>query len=107
MQIKIRVAGVLAVSAAAIAIMGGPAFASNNPITGNIVGNGNIPILSGNNVQIPVQIPVDICGNAVGLLGLANASCQAAPRPSWTASTAKLTSVVNAAGSRGTRRPLP
>jgi hypothetical protein len=74
-QIKTRVTGVLAVSAAAIAIMGGPAFASNNPITGNIVGNGNIPILSGNNVQIPVQIPVDICGNAVGLLGFASASC--------------------------------
>jgi len=74
-QIKTRVAGVLAVSAAAIAIMGGPAFASDNPVTGNILGNGNIPILSGNNVQIPVQIPVDICGNAVGLLGFANASC--------------------------------
>jgi hypothetical protein len=74
-QIKTRVAGVLAVSAAAIGIMGGPAFASNNPITGNIIGNGNIPILSGNNVQIPVQIPVDICGNAVALLGFANASC--------------------------------
>jgi ChpA-C len=40
-----------------------------------VVGNGNIPILSGNNVQIPVQVPVDICGNAVGLLGFANASC--------------------------------
>ena len=26
-------------------------------------------------MQIPVQIPVDICGNAVGLLGFANASC--------------------------------
>jgi hypothetical protein len=26
-------------------------------------------------VQIPVQIPVDICGNAVGILGFANASC--------------------------------
>ena len=87
--------------------MGGPAFASNNPVVGNIVGNGNIPILSGNNVQIPVQVPVDICGNAVGLLGFANASCRAAPRPSWTASTAKLTSVVKGAGSRGTWRPLP
>jgi hypothetical protein len=46
-QIKTRVAGVLATSAAAIAITGGPAFASNNPVVGNIVGNGNIPILSG------------------------------------------------------------
>ena len=34
MQIKTRVAGVLATSAAAIAIMGGPAFASNNPVVG-------------------------------------------------------------------------
>ena len=72
MQIKTRVAGVLATPAAAIAIMGGPAFASNNPV----VGDGNIPILSGNNVQIPVQVPVDICGNAAGRLGFANASCQ-------------------------------
>jgi len=74
-QIKTRVAGVLAVSAAAIAIMGGPAFASNNPVVGNIVGNGNIPILSGNNVQIPVQIPVDVCGNALAILGFSNAGC--------------------------------
>jgi hypothetical protein len=71
-QIKTRVAGVLATSAAVIAIMGGPAFASNNPVVGNIAGNGNIPILSGNNVQTPVGI----CGNAVGLLGFADASCQ-------------------------------
>jgi hypothetical protein len=27
-------------------------------------------------VQIPVQVPVDIRGNAVGLLGFANTSCQ-------------------------------
>ena len=75
MQIKTRVAGVLAVSAAALAIMGGPAFASNIPVVGNNVGNGNIAILSGNNVQVPVLIPVNICGNAVGILGFANASC--------------------------------
>lgn len=75
MQIKTRVAGALAVSAAAIAIMGGPAFASADPVVGNIVGNGNIPIASGNNVQIPVQIPVDICGNALAILGFSNASC--------------------------------
>ena len=76
MQIKTRVAGALAVSATALAIMGGPAFASDTPVTGNIAGNGNIPILSGNNVQIPVLIPIDICGNgALGILGFANASC--------------------------------
>jgi hypothetical protein len=54
-----------------------------------------------------VQVPVDICGNAVGLLGFANASCQGGAAAFLTASTAKLTSVVKDAGSRGTRRPLP
>jgi small secreted domain DUF320 len=84
---------------------GGPAFASNNPVTGNIVGNGNIPILSGNNVQIPVQIPVDICGNAVGLLGFANASCVGGARRYWmTAETS--TAVLPGAGPPGTRRLL-
>jgi hypothetical protein len=105
-QIKTRVAGVLATSAAAIAIMGGPAFASNNPVVGNIVGNGNIPILSGNNVQIPVHVPVDICGTPWASWASPTPAARAAPQPSWTASTAKLTSVVKGAGSRGTRRPF-
>ena len=54
---------------------GRPGVRVEQPVVGNIVGNGDIPILS-NNVQIPVQVPVDIRGNAVGLLGFANASCQ-------------------------------
>jgi hypothetical protein len=57
-------------------MMGGPAFASNNPVVGNVTGNGNIGIASGNNVQIPVQIPVDICGNAAAFLGFADAGCR-------------------------------
>ena len=27
-------------------------------------------------MQIPVQIPIDICGNAIAILGFANASCE-------------------------------
>jgi small secreted domain DUF320 len=106
-QIKTRIAGVLATSAAAIAIMGGPAFASNNPVVGNIVGNGNISVLSGNNVQIPVQIPVDICGTPWPP-GLGQRQL-----PGWRRGLPgqpqqlKLTGVVKGAGSRGTRRPLP
>jgi hypothetical protein len=37
-------------------------------------------------VQIPVQIPIDICGNAIAILGFSNASCQggaAAPLDSF------------------------
>jgi hypothetical protein len=72
---KTRVAGVLAVTAAAVAMMGGSAFAGS-PVTGNILGNGNIPIASGNNVQVPVSVPINVCGVAVAILGFSNAGCQ-------------------------------
>lgn len=75
MQIKTRVAGTLAVTAAAVAMIGGPAFAGS-PHVGNIIGNGNIPIASGNNVQIPVSAPVNVCGVAVAILGFSDAGCQ-------------------------------
>jgi len=67
---------VLAVAASAVAMMGAPAFASNSPSVGNITGNSNVSALSGNNVQVPVQIPIDICGNAIAILGFADAGCQ-------------------------------
>jgi LPXTG-motif cell wall-anchored protein len=41
-------------------------------------GNGNagdISALSGNTVNVPVSVPADVCGIAVGLLGFSNASC--------------------------------
>ena len=76
MQIKTRAAGVLAVTAAAVAMMGGPAFASNSPTVGNTWGNGNLSILSGNNTQIPISVPVNVCGTAVAVLGFAEAGCQ-------------------------------
>jgi ChpA-C len=41
-------------------------------------GNGNggvLSVLSGNNVNAPVSLPVDVCGVAVGLLGGADAGC--------------------------------
>jgi hypothetical protein len=56
-QMRTRVAGVLAVAASAVAMMGGPAFASNSPSVGNITGNSNVSTLSGNNVQIPAGYP--------------------------------------------------
>ena len=39
-------------------------------------GNGGVlSVLSGNNVNAPVSLPVDVCGVAVGLLGGADAGC--------------------------------
>ena len=66
MQMKTRVAGVLVATAAAVAMMGAPAFAQS----------GNGEILSGNTVVAPVTVPVDVCGNAVAILGLSEAGCQ-------------------------------
>ncbi len=71
MQMKTRVVGMLAVSGAAVALMGAPAFASTGPVT-----SGNDSILSGNQVIAPISIPVDACGNAIAILGVANASCE-------------------------------
>jgi LPXTG-motif cell wall-anchored protein len=37
--------------------------------------SGNGSILGGNQANVPVNVPVDVCGNAVALLGLADAGC--------------------------------
>src|SRR6266568_4046241 len=43
---------------------------------GNVTGNFNIPIGSGNTVTAPVSVPVNVCGNAVAAGGFANANCR-------------------------------
>jgi hypothetical protein len=37
---------------------------------------GNVSVLSGNQVSVPVTVPVDICGNAAAVLGIATAGCE-------------------------------
>jgi hypothetical protein len=51
----------------------GVAYASGN---GNVTGNGNISILSGNSVTAPISVPVNLCGVSLGLIGFANSGCQ-------------------------------
>jgi hypothetical protein len=38
--------------------------------------SGNVAAASGNLIDIPVSIPVNVCGNAAAILGVAAASCQ-------------------------------
>ena len=76
MQMKTRVAGVLVASASAVAMMGAPAFASTHPDGSQVNNIGNLSILSGNRVDMPISIPINICGNAIAILGFAEASCQ-------------------------------
>ncbi|GAA4914156.1 small secreted domain DUF320 [Stackebrandtia albiflava] len=43
---------------------------------GDMVSAGNNGIANGNQVQAPIQVPVNVCGNAVGaLIGVAGAGC--------------------------------
>jgi hypothetical protein len=64
------------VTAAAVAMVGGPAFASNSPSVGNVTGIANFSLLSGNNVEMPVNMPENVCGIAVSFLGFTNAGCR-------------------------------
>jgi hypothetical protein len=61
------VAAMLALPAA------GVAHASGN---GNVTGNYNIPVVSGNTVNAPISVPVNICGVSLAVLGFANSGCQ-------------------------------
>lgn len=52
-----------------------------------LVSSDNIGILNGTQVLLPVQAPIDICGNAVGVIGSAAAGCEggsaATLNPEW------------------------
>ena len=58
------------------AMVGGLVFAGAGAASADANANGvanNSPgVLSGNVVQIPVDIPINICGNSINLIGLLN-----------------------------------
>jgi hypothetical protein len=71
------VSKVVALSAlAGVAVMGGAGLASatDGPHgAGAIGGAKNSPgAISGNVVQVPVDVPVNLCGNSVNIVGLLN-----------------------------------
>lgn len=66
---KSRIAGVVLGAAAAVALVAGPASAGTGPSTSG-VGS----VLGGNQVLIPVSASVNVCGNAVSVLGVAAAA---------------------------------
>jgi ChpA-C len=56
-------------AAAAVAGASGAAFADSGAQGAAI---GSPGVLSGNAVQVPVHIPVNVCGNTVNVIGLLN-----------------------------------
>jgi hypothetical protein len=66
---KLTAAGIVAAAASGALLLAAPANAG-------IGGGGNGGVLSGNQVLIPVSIPVNICGNSVAVIGISRAGCR-------------------------------
>ena len=66
---KTRVVGAMIAGVAAVTMLGGPALADTNT-------SGDFGLGSGNQVQVPINVPVNVCGNSVGILGVANSAAK-------------------------------
>ncbi|MFF7964502.1 chaplin ChpG [Streptomyces sp. NPDC007903] len=63
--------GLVLTSAAVAAVAGGAGIAAAD--SGAQAAAANSPgVLSGNVVQIPVHVPVNVCGNTIDVIGLLN-----------------------------------
>ncbi|PYC87562.1 hypothetical protein C7C46_04425 [Streptomyces tateyamensis] len=60
----------LAVAAGALVLGGAGAAAADATAEG--VAAGSPGVLSGNLIQVPIHIPINICGNSVNVVGLLN-----------------------------------
>lgn len=65
---KLTVAGIVAAAATGAVLMASPANAG-------IDTDGTGGILSGNQIIVPISIPVDLCGNAIAVVGYSGAAC--------------------------------
>ncbi|MCX4748350.1 chaplin [Kitasatospora sp. NBC_01287] len=63
--------GAFGAAAAAALILGGASAASAHAGAEGVAA-GSPGVLSGNLVQIPVHVPVNLCGNSVDVIGLLN-----------------------------------
>lgn len=91
---KLAVTGILGFAAAGSALVATPAYATayggdhchhhkwchpkghhHGQFNGNHT-SGNFSILGGNQVNAPISIPIDVCGNAIAVIGAASAHCK-------------------------------
>ncbi|MEV6208581.1 chaplin [Kitasatospora sp. NPDC051914] len=63
-------AAVLTVAAAGLVASGAGVAAASSGAEG--VASGSPGVLSGNLVQVPVHVPVNVCGNTVNVIGALN-----------------------------------
>ncbi|OKK15617.1 hypothetical protein AMK16_27300 [Streptomyces sp. CB00455] len=67
-----RVTKAVAVTAAAGAVLAGGAGMAAADATAEGAAVGSPGVLSGNVLQVPIHIPVNICGNTINAVGLLN-----------------------------------
>ncbi|MFK4110617.1 chaplin [Streptomyces sp. NPDC002176] len=63
--------GLVLTSAAVAAVAGGAGIASADSGAQAVAAN-SPGVLSGNVVQIPVHVPINVCGNTIDVIGLLN-----------------------------------
>ncbi|MFD9339863.1 chaplin [Streptomyces sp. NPDC060028] len=67
-----RIAKVVAVTAAAGAVLAGGAGMAAADAVAEGAAIGSPGVLSGNVLQVPIHIPINICGNTVNVVGALN-----------------------------------
>lgn len=67
-----RIAKAAAVTAAAGAVLAGGAGMAAADAGANGAAVGSPGVLSGNLIQVPVHVPVNVCGNSINVVGLLN-----------------------------------
>ncbi|MFJ8477956.1 chaplin [Kitasatospora sp. NPDC094011] len=68
-----RIRTTLAATAlAAVAVLAGAGTAAAGDATANGVAFGSPGVLSGNQIQIPINIEANVCGNTIGVISILN-----------------------------------
>lgn len=67
---KALAATAIAAAAGSVLFAGAPAMANSNVFT-----SGNGSILGGNQLVADLDVPINVCGNSIAILGISGASC--------------------------------
>ncbi|MFD4510414.1 chaplin [Streptomyces sp. NPDC058457] len=67
-----RIAKGLVLSTAAVAAVAGGAGVAAADSGANAVAAHSPGVLSGNVIQVPIHVPINVCGNTINLIGLLN-----------------------------------
>lgn len=73
MRIRIALATTVLAATAVIGTAGAAVATDPKPPTGPVGVTGNSPgVLSGDVIQIPIHVPVNVCGDSIDVIGLLN-----------------------------------